>query len=81
MLGKFHLEIELGNAAMSDSHDIARALKNLVEDVQFATEDEDYGASIRDANGNVVGSWHIEVDEPTANVVEAENDAREEYEG
>lgn len=62
---KFTLEIELGNAAMSDYLDIATAVGsvfNRLHALHAQGEDTQRYASgpIRDVNGNSVGQWAIE---------------------
>lgn len=54
-MGKFELEIALGNAAMQTSADVARALERIASRLRNIADDE--GASIRDENGNKVGTW------------------------
>lgn len=66
---KFTLNIELGNAAMQTTYDVAQALRKLAEYVEGVGEwgsDEAGGliwhldaGSIRDENGNTVGGWEL----------------------
>jgi hypothetical protein len=53
-MSKFILEINLGNDAMHDVCDIRKALETAAREVQ---ENPYLCGSIRDANGNKVGSW------------------------
>ena len=67
----FNLTIELGNAAMQNTFDIAEALQRAAKDVKVYAEneaDEDGeevaalccdDVPIRDLNGNKVGTWSI----------------------
>ena len=50
----FTLTITLGNAAMQTRADVGEALMNIGENVAFSVGDT---GTIRDANGNTVGSW------------------------
>lgn len=63
---KFTLEIELGNDAMQDGNDVARALHSLAD--KMALRECEYGdglyydgsaVGIKDANGNTVGKWEV----------------------
>jgi hypothetical protein len=56
MTGTFKLSIELGNAEMQSTDDIADALIVIAEDVRSG---RDYG-QIRDLNGNTVGMYSVE---------------------
>jgi hypothetical protein len=58
----FILRIGLGNAAMSDSEDVAQALEKVAADVVEGPANGLYagkGSMIRDANGNTVGAWEV----------------------
>jgi hypothetical protein len=59
---KFHMFIELGNAAMSSNEDIADALREVADRVESSGDSAPprVGASIRDDNGNTVGQWTFE---------------------
>jgi len=52
----FELKIALGNAAMSEPEDIARALRHVAATVE--NTDQTQGI-VWDENGNAVGSWGI----------------------
>lgn len=52
-MSRFVLEIELGNDAMQDLDDVARALEGL------CLSGFGESGSIRDANGNAVGSFEL----------------------
>ena len=60
---KFQLTITLGNDAMLNEEDLARAIRRVAESVeQFSIE---AGVTLiagttRDENGNKVGSWYVE---------------------
>lgn len=60
---KFKLEIELGNDAMQDQHDVAKALRGVADRLNrfISTNWSPYSASgkIHDENGNSVGSWEV----------------------
>jgi hypothetical protein len=51
MEGEFKLTVTLGNEAMSDLNDVARALE------QMCKNGFDYNGVINDDNGNTVGSY------------------------
>lgn len=53
----FHLRIELGNDAMREPDDIARALRSVAQQIESS-----HGAvgAIMDDNGNTVGSFGVE---------------------
>lgn len=56
---EFKLNIELGNAAMDTAGDVARALEAVAHKLRH--EDcIDCTGSIRDENGNRVGSWKVQ---------------------
>lgn len=54
--GTFHLEIELGNDAMRRPVDLADALHGIGQKVLKGARE----GSVRDANGNRVGTFHFE---------------------
>lgn len=59
---RFVLEIELGNDAMTDPPHVGDALVSLgnrLRDISGAFGPEEEG-TLRDINGNTVGSWAIE---------------------
>jgi hypothetical protein len=63
---KFTLTIETGNEAMLTGEDLAKALKGVAKNVASIFEGgepmDDFAVApmtIRDANGNRVGSWDI----------------------
>lgn len=53
MDGTFRLAIELGNEAMSTPEDIVSALEDVAQEIGFGRLE----GSIRDGNGNTVGTW------------------------
>lgn len=55
----FSLRIELGNDAMQTPEDIVEALRSVARKL----EGGDTEGTIRDLNGNTVGSFEIEEDE------------------
>lgn len=58
-MDKFTVTIELGDDAMQDGQDVARALKEVarkVRDLRFSHAD---GGGIMDLNGNSVGKWEV----------------------
>ncbi|MEK6794089.1 MAG: hypothetical protein AABZ39_04890 [Spirochaetota bacterium] len=59
MNGKFTLEINLGNAAMSNRWDIAEAVEKVAPKLRRG----DISGKIMDENGNSVGKFMIEADE------------------
>ena len=54
-MSKFTLSITLGNDAMRTPADIATALHRVARILE--TSDGETRGTIRDANGNTVGSW------------------------
>lgn len=58
---KFILEIDLGNDAMDNSADVAKALKDISERLERAEYDfaQYLVRGISDVNGNYVGSWRV----------------------
>jgi hypothetical protein len=61
-MSRFVLEIDLGNEMMSDSKDVATALRQValrIERNQYAM-DEELVRGIMDENGNTCGSWRID---------------------
>lgn len=56
---EFTLRVELGNAAMQDSHDVADALRGCAEHLDERGFDGDAEGRVRDANGNTVGQWDL----------------------
>jgi hypothetical protein len=63
---KFQLHIDLGNAAMQDNHDVAKALRDVADRLSKFTSSgwSPYAleGKIKDANGNIVGSWEVKSD-------------------
>jgi hypothetical protein len=65
-LGKFVLEIELGNDAMQAGFDIANALRKIADDIEGNMVDETttyestYPEPVFDLNGNRVGFYKVE---------------------
>lgn len=55
---KFTLEIELGNAAMSEIEDITRALESVIDYLNYRDMSKFVG-HIQDYNGNSVGKWEL----------------------
>ncbi len=51
----FRLVLELGNAAMSEPEDVARALRDVGRDLLRGYPE----ALVKDRNGNTVGSWSL----------------------
>lgn len=64
---KFFLEIELGNAAMTDGFDVSLALEKVMADVRVYREKEFEKAEgkIFDMSGNKVGKWRVKRDART----------------
>ncbi len=58
---KFTLTIELGNDAMQNSFDVARALKKTADRLEMLKLGKEFRKSesgnISDDNGNTVGKW------------------------
>jgi hypothetical protein len=73
---KFQLTIELGNAAMQDHHDVAKALRGVADRLsKFVSSGwNPYALSdkIKDDNGNTVGGWEVKGDFEWNPVVEQE---------
>lgn len=57
----FQMEIALGNEAMQEASDVATALAALSNKLHLEGW-QDRTGSIRDANGNTVGTWWVEDD-------------------
>lgn len=72
---KFQLHIDLGNAAMQDNHDVAKALRSVAERLSkfISTGWSPYAldGTIKDDNGNTVGSWEVKPDVEWQPVVHA----------
>jgi hypothetical protein len=56
---KFSLTIELGNDAMQNASDVARALRKLAGKIDLREFDKIDGGKIMDVNGNSVGEWEV----------------------
>ena len=55
----FSLKIKLGNEAMQTPEDVAAALRSVAQAVdRVGVSSGEYG-TIRDLNGNTVGSWRV----------------------
>ena len=52
---EFTLTIQLGNAAMQTSEDVAEALARVADSLLAGVQ----SGTIRDINGNTVGSWNL----------------------
>ena len=52
---EFTLEITLGNAVMQTSDDVAEALGGVADSLLAGVQ----SGTIRDINGNTVGSWNL----------------------
>jgi hypothetical protein len=63
---KFQLTIELGNAAMQDNHDVAKALRGVADRLSkfVSTGWNPYAqdGTIKDDNNNTVGGWELKHD-------------------
>ena len=59
-MNKFTLTIELGNDAMQDGGDVARALLKLAQRLEGNDFRRVDGGGIMDLNGNSVGKWEVE---------------------
>ena len=59
-MGRFSLTITLGNDRMVNADDVIDALQT----VETALERSHTAGVVKDANGNPVGAWHLEL-EPT----------------
>jgi len=63
---KFQLNIDLGNDAMQDHHDVAKALRTVADRLSKFTSTgwSPYAldGKIKDDNGNTVGSWEVKPD-------------------
>lgn len=62
---EFRLKIEMGNAAMLTSNDVAESLKKIASYLEdFPRRSMKAGENkIRDYNGNTVGEWEFIADE------------------
>jgi hypothetical protein len=59
---RFTLEIELGNAEMQTPDHVAEALNRTADklwNTGWAHNPREEGGSVRDLNGNRVGSWEV----------------------
>jgi hypothetical protein len=56
-MAQFILKINLGNEAMMTGSDIARALRDIAEDIEDQDQMSGTGNNIMDLNGNSVGKW------------------------
>lgn len=60
-MGKFVLNIELGDDAMQEPAHVAEALRELAERIDELEPDEtDASGKVLDDNGNTVGEWTYE---------------------
>ncbi len=55
---QFILKINLGNDAMLNHLDVAKALHLVAQNFEYSCEDFLHG-TIPDINGNTVGSWQV----------------------
>lgn len=55
----FRCDITMDNAAFEDGVELPELLRKVAGDVEFGNQD----GSIRDSNGNRVGTWQIDEDE------------------
>jgi hypothetical protein len=62
----FTLEIALGNEAMQTRQDVAGALRNVAYDLEHNPPSREAEGTIRDLNGNTVGTWKLAVSAETA---------------
>jgi hypothetical protein len=72
IMAQFTLTIELGNAAMQTSDDIAEALRETADNVAI-----DAHGTIRDTNGNKVGLWSCDEFKSDSDDEEEEDDEDE----
>jgi len=56
-MSTFTLKITLGNEAMQTGSDIARALRDIADDIEDQDQMSGTGGNIMDDNGNSVGKW------------------------
>jgi len=56
-MSTFTLKITLGNEAMQTGSDIARALRDIADDIADQDQMSGTGGNIMDDNGNSVGKW------------------------
>lgn len=56
---KFQLTVRLGNAAMQEPGDVARAVQPILDFLEGLSEWPQEGGLIQDLNGNLVGSWSL----------------------
>lgn len=72
--GKFTLTIDIGNDAVQNEHDIADLLAKVVSKLRNGNTDD----TIRDLNGNNVGSFEMELeDEDEEDFLDGENDNKQ----
>lgn len=60
----FNVKITMGNDAMLNGYDIARALRSIADDVEEIVEETgvtgEMQGKVMDLNGNSVGEWSME---------------------
>ena len=56
---KFKMEVSLGNEAMKTAEQVAMALEATAKRLRMYSVDKKVQLSIRDGNGNRVGSWEL----------------------
>ena len=59
----FKLEIEIGNAAMKDKHDIIGALRDLADRLSRMTTTTIMCGCVNDRNGNLVGQFYLNTED------------------
>jgi len=58
-MSQFILTITLGNDAMMNGNDLYGPLKNLADKLSWYDNLKDCQGTIKDKNGNTVGSWKV----------------------
>lgn len=59
MANEFRLTIRLGNDAMIDEYDLSDAIEEVANQIRLGGADPCHTFSVKDRNGNRVGSWKI----------------------
>ena len=58
-MANFELKVELGNEAMNEPRDLAKALRTVAAELE---DGEQFGGDIADDNGNTVGTYAFHYD-------------------
>jgi len=53
------IEVRMDNAAFDDLGELARILRGLADHVDGRVWNDEHGSTLKDANGNTVGTWAV----------------------